>query len=70
MRVRARGMKVHERDRYTLERCSLQAKFLFAAKPPPPTDAPPSEVVAAIRKAQDRDVEPLGALEGLAVEER
>lgn len=31
--VRARGMKAHERERYTLDRCSLQAKFLFAAKP-------------------------------------
>lgn len=33
MSVRARGMKAHERERYTLDRCSLQAKFLFAAKP-------------------------------------
>lgn len=26
-------MKAHERERYTVERCSLQAKFLFAPKP-------------------------------------
>lgn len=35
VRVRARSMKAHERERYTLERCALEAKFLFAAKPPP-----------------------------------
>lgn len=33
VRVRARGMKTHELERYTLDRCSLQAKFLFAVKP-------------------------------------
>ncbi|CAN0472118.1 unnamed protein product, partial [Hapterophycus canaliculatus] len=33
VRVRARPMKAHERERYTVERCSLQAKFLFASKP-------------------------------------
>lgn len=33
VRVRARSMKVHERDRYTLERCALQAKFMFVPKP-------------------------------------
>ncbi|CAN0045830.1 unnamed protein product [Ascophyllum nodosum] len=33
IRVRARAMKPHERERYTLDRCSLQAKFLFAPKP-------------------------------------
>lgn len=33
VRVRARGPKAHERERYTLDRCSLQAKFLFALKP-------------------------------------
>ncbi|CAN0191784.1 unnamed protein product [Pylaiella littoralis] len=42
VRVRARAMKPHERERYTVDRCSLQAKFLFAApKPPPATVAPP-----------------------------
>lgn len=33
MKVRARPMKAHERERYTLDRCSLQAKFLFVPKP-------------------------------------
>lgn len=33
MRVRARALKTHERERYTVDRCSLQAKFLFAPKP-------------------------------------
>lgn len=30
-------MKPHERERYTVDRCSLQAKFLFATPKPPPT---------------------------------
>lgn len=34
-------MKPHERERYTVERCSLQAKFLFAAPKPPPTRVSP-----------------------------
>lgn len=33
-------MKAHEHERYTLDRCAVQAKFLFAAKPPPVVPAP------------------------------
>eukprot|EP00752_Nemacystus_decipiens_P008350 g7464.t1 len=40
VRVRARAMKAHEHERYTLDRCSVQAKFLFVPKPPPITTAP------------------------------
>eukprot|EP00903_Cladosiphon_okamuranus_P013197 g12309.t1 len=37
VRVRARAMKAHEHERYTLDRCSVQAKFLFAPKPSKPS---------------------------------
>ena len=29
-------MKAHEHERYTLDRCAVQAKFLFSPKPPKP----------------------------------
>lgn len=47
MRVRARGMKAHERERYTLDRCSVQARFLFAPKPPP--DVAPALLLSPTR---------------------
>lgn len=58
VRVRARGMKAHERERYTLDRCALQAKFLFAAKPPPSSmdeaALPSSEAAKDPRQMKDR----------------
>ncbi|CAM9733986.1 unnamed protein product [Ectocarpus fasciculatus] len=51
VRVRARAMKAHERERYTVERCSLQAKFLFAPKPATagPTRQDPDDDVPVVR---------------------
>eukprot|EP00127_Corallochytrium_limacisporum_P002002 Clim_evm2s98 gene=Clim_evmTU2s98 len=33
VRVRVRALKPHEKDRYTLDRCSPTAKFMFKARP-------------------------------------
>lgn len=52
VRVRARALKAHERERYTVDRCSLQAKFLFAPKPATatgPTRQDPNDDVPLVR---------------------
>ncbi|CAN0035121.1 unnamed protein product, partial [Ectocarpus sp. 4 AP-2014] len=52
VRVRARALKAHERERYTVDRCSLQAKFLFAPKPATaagPTRQDPDDDVPLVR---------------------
>lgn len=52
--VRARPMKGHERERYTVERCALQARFLYTPRAPHTTDAP---AIAADRPEADGDEE-------------
>lgn len=45
-------MKAHEQDRYTLDKCSVQAKFLFVLKPPGAVERSKVGIVSAARAEQ------------------
>ncbi|CAM9279908.1 unnamed protein product [Discosporangium mesarthrocarpum] len=52
--VRVRGMKAHERERYTVEKCSLTAKFIYTLtrkdSDPPPSDTARGENEAKVEE--------------------